>query len=178
MRKLKKNEKVLVSIISIFVVAFLVQNLILLPFFSKLKDITTQVKVDEKNLTRLFYLDFKGKDIEKTFENIRPYLETGKTEDDMLSVIMKKIEELASECDITLLNMKPDTAREREETLYESKKVELSIEGSQRSIIEFLYKLENSKYSLRVNRLDFKIKDRDRNLMEADLNVDFIYFLK
>jgi len=178
MKKLKKNEKILASIVSIFVVAFLVQNLILLPFFGKLKAITTQVKVDEKNLTRLFYLDSQGKGIEETFENIRPYLETGKTESDMLSVIMKKIEELANECDITLLNMKPDTAREQEETFYELKKVELSIEGSQRSIIEFLYKLENSKYPLRVNRLDFKIKNRDKNLMEADLNANFIYFLK
>ena len=178
MRKLKKSEKILVSTVSIFVIAFLVQNLILLPFFSKLKDITTQVKVDEKNLTRLFYLDSQSKDIEEKFENIRPYLETGKTEGDMLSVIMKKIEELANDCDIILLNMKPDIAREREETLYESKKVELSIEGSQRSIVEFLYKLENSNYPLRVNRLDFKIKDRDKNLMEADLNVAFIYFIK
>jgi len=178
MRDLRKSEKILIAAVGIFICALLMQNFILLPFSDKLKDITGQVRVDEKNLIRLLYLDSQGEDIGKSYEAIRPYVKIGKTEEDTLSVVMKKIEELAKECDVILLNMKPEADRTREENFYKSKKVELSIEGSQRGIVEFAYRLENSDYPLRINRMDFKIKNRAQDLMEADMSVNFIYFSK
>ena len=82
---------------------------------------------------------------------------------------MNKIEELAGTSYVTLLNMRPDTYGAEEEKDFKAKSVELSIEGSQRDIVSFLYEVENCDYPLVIKRLDFKIKNRAAGMMEAKL---------
>ena len=178
MPKLSKKEATLAIILGIIVLAFLMERVVFQPFLSRLKDITTRIDVSERRLQKATYIDFRRDDILKSFKHQKPYIELGKTEEDALAVIMKKIEEIANECEIILINMKPQTAKkERSEPGYEYKKIQLSIDGSQAGILKFLYKVENSKYPLSINNLDFKVKDREEGVMEASLDIYFIYFV-
>ena len=175
--KLGKREKMLAAAFGVFLVLFLMEKFIFSPFLERLEIVDTQIESYEKKLERLLYIDSQGENITKIFGDIKPYIELGKTIEDTLSVVMKKMEEMAKNCNITLLNMKPDMSGEEVEPGRTYKKVKLNIEGSQNNIVKFLYKLENSNYPLSIKKLDFKIKDRKANLMEADLDVHFIYFL-
>ncbi|MBL7069214.1 MAG: hypothetical protein ISS34_05100 [Candidatus Omnitrophica bacterium] len=175
--KLNKREKTLAIVFGSFIFLFLLQRLALLPFTEKLEILNTQIESTETKLERLLYIDSQKESIAATFSDMRSFIEIGKTEEDALSVIMKKIEEIAKECRIGLLNMKPDTTGEKIKETYSARKIEIDIEGGQREIAKFLYKIENSNYPLSVTKLDFKIKDRDKSLMEADMDVYFIYFL-
>jgi len=175
--KLNKREKTLAIGFGSLVFLFLLQRLAVMPFTEKLEILNTQIESTETSLKRLLYIDSQKEDIAGAFSGMQSFIEIGKTEDDALSVIMKKIEELAKECRIELLNMKPDTAGEKVKENYATRKVELDIQGSQRDIVKFLYKIENSKYPLSIAKLDFKIKDRQTGIMEADMDVYFIYFL-
>lgn len=175
--KLGKREKILTAGVGFFLVLLLIQKSIILPFSDRLEAMTVQIKASEEKMARLLYLDSQRENTASVFKKLKPYIEIGKTKEDTESVMMKKIEEMAKGCNITLLNMKPEGSGSRRKTIHMTQKVALAIEGSQQNIIQFLYKLENSNYPLRVNKLDFKVKSRDMGLMTADLDVYFIYFL-
>ena len=177
MHKLSKKEKILAVAFGTLLFIFLLEKGILSPFLNKLEAITSQMKVETRRLTKLVYIDSQKANIIKDFGEIKSYIEIGKTEDDALAVIMKKIEEMAKEHEIVLLNMKPEAESEQIDHEYKSRKITLSIEGSQRNLITFFYKLENSLYPISINKLDFSVEDRDKGYMEADLAVYFIYFL-
>lgn len=177
MIKLKKREKILALVFGTFVLLFLLEKLTFSPFLDKLEVINSQITAGERQLQKALHVDMQNEEILGAFESIKPYIVLGKTEEENLSVIMKKIEEMAKDSGVTLLNMKPEMGGEEIELGYRTRKVELNIEGSQRNIINFLYKVENSNYPLTITKLDFKIRDREAASMEADLNVYFLYFL-
>ena len=160
-----------------FIVLFLIKVLVVQPFSDRLGNISVQVKADEDKMGRLLYMDSQRGKITEFFDSIRPYLEIGRTEEDAFSVIMKKVEEIAKSCGVTLIRMKPETPEGKTKEIYKRQKVALDIEGSGNDIIRFFYELENNDYPMKVDRLDFKVKNRDTNLMAASLDVHFIYFL-
>lgn len=179
MIKLGKREKALAVIFGGFVFLLSMEKIVFSPFTEKIEIIGTQIGSAEKKFGRMLYINSQRENIKSAYANVKPYIEMGRTEEDILSAIMRKIEEMVKESSITLLNMKPDTAavEKNPDDKFQSRKVELNIEGSQSSIIKFLYKLENSKYPLNIRKIDLKIKDREKGVMEADLNVYFIYFI-
>jgi len=173
---LKKKERILAIAFGSLAAIFIMDKLTLSPVLNKLDDLDRQVETGEKDLEKILYIDAQKTSIHESFKKIKAYMETGKTEEDTLAAIMKKIEEMANSCDITLLNMKPDVTREEDVHGYRMKKMSLDTEGSQKDIIRFLYKLENSDYPLSIDDIDFDIKDRATGLMQAELEVSFIYF--
>jgi len=177
MVKLGKREKMLASVFGAFIFLFLMQKVVFLPFLERAEIMDTEIKASEQKLKRALYMNTQKASVAEIFDRIKPYIGIGKTEEDILSSIMKEIEEIAKDSKVALLNMKPDASGEEHELGYKTKKVSISIEGSQHDVVKFLYKLEDSNYPLSITRVDLKIKDRDIGLMEADFDVHFIYFL-
>lgn len=177
MIKLGKKEKMLAVAFGIFCGIFLLDKVTFSPFLQKLKSLNSQIISSEKKFQKMLQVDLQKESIISTFEGIKPYIKMGSTEEESLSVLMKKVEEMANECNVTILNMKPEMEGEKAAKGYLTRKMELNIESSQRNIIKFLYQMENSSYPLTITKLDFKIKDRTAGSMVADLNVNFLSFL-
>lgn len=175
--QLGKREKILAVVFGTFLFLWITEKVFLAPFADKSEMISSETDAIERKFRKLLSISMEEDNIQTTFNQIKPYVEISETEEGALSAIMKKVEEISKGCNITLLTMKPDTEPVETTEYYIVKKTELDIEGSQDNIIKFLYILENSKYPLTVTRLDFKIKDRDKSLMEAELVVHFLYFL-
>ncbi len=176
MKKLEKREKVLAAVVAVFLVAFIFEKFIYEPFSEKLQVLDIQMQTGEKDLYRLYYLDAQKENIQKTYAALEEFVEAGDANSDMSSLMMNKIESMALNCRVSLLNMKPENPRDKEDVPFEKKRVALSVEGGQRNIVKFLYRLENNKYPMKISWVDFQIKDKHENSMEADLNVEFIYF--
>ena len=178
MMKLTQKEKVLAITFGIFFVSFLMERVVFQPFLNKLNDVNKQIDVSERRLQKVLYIDMQSAEITKSFDDVKVYLELGRTEEDALGVVMKKIEEIAQDSYVALNNMKPQTTKpEKKQTNYLYKKIQLNVEGSQKDILQFLYRLENSNYPLSIVNLDLKVKDRDIGLMEAYMDIVFMYFL-
>ncbi|MFH1395027.1 MAG: hypothetical protein ABIH09_02600 [Candidatus Omnitrophota bacterium] len=175
---LGKREKTLIAVVTVIVMMFLVERFIITPFFEKIETIRIQINADKEKLERLRYMNSQKGYISEAFEKLKPYIESGSSGDANIPIIMKKIEEMANECSINLQKMKPETTEPKSGANYNIKKLTLSVDGSAENIIKFLYKLEGSAYPLRVNKMDFKVKDRETNLMTADFDIYFIYFGK
>ncbi|MFH1310355.1 MAG: hypothetical protein ABIH85_06735 [Candidatus Omnitrophota bacterium] len=175
---LGKREKTLISVVAVVVIIFLMERFVITPFWEKIETIRIQIQADKEKLERLRYLNSQKDCISEAFKKLEPYIEVGSLGDASIPIIMKKIEEMAKECDINLQKMKPEATEAKSGVDYNIKKLTLSVDGSTENIIKFLYQLEGSAYPLRVNKMDFKVKDRETNLMTADFDVYFIYFGK
>lgn len=156
---------------------FLLDKFTLSPFLGKLADLDTQIEFNEKKYEKTYRIDTQKDTIIQDYLVIKPYVEIGKTEEDALAAIMKKVEEMAYDCEITLLNMKPETEKKAQKKDHRIKQISLDIEGFQSSIVKFLYKLENSGYSISIDKLDFDIKNRETGLIEASIEISFIFFV-
>jgi hypothetical protein len=180
---LKKKEKILVVIFAALVTAFGVDKGIMAPFKGKVSDIEREIAATEGKLVKMTNIDRNSGAITAFFTDIQPYAVFTDSGDDAVSMVMKKIEELAKESGISILNMKPEAAQkeakgQKEAAIYSESKVALNVEGQQRDLVTFLYNLENMKYAMTIRRIDLKIKDRANNTMEADIAANFIYFVK
>jgi hypothetical protein len=174
---LGKREKTLAAAFGTFILILMADKVVIGPFAARLDGLANEIDAGEMKLAKLMSINYAKDNITASYSLMKPYMETAGTEEGSLSVIMKKVEEMAIRCRITLLNMKPvsDPVLKKEDHII--KKTELSIEGSQSNIVKFLYIIENSGYPLVVNSVDFKVKDRDKNLMAADIDIYFLYFL-
>ena len=132
---LKKKEKILAIAFGGLAAIFIMDKLTLSPVLNKLDELDSQIEAGEKGLEKMLYIDAQKTGIHESFKKIKAYMETGKTEEDTLAAIMKKIEEMANSCYITLLNMKPDVTKEEEAHGYRMKKMSLDTEGSQKDYI-------------------------------------------
>jgi len=176
--KLGKRERILISAAGIVLFLFIIEHFMLSPFFDKLDSLTIQINAEQEKLQRARYMDSQKEYIDEAFEKIKPYIEASESGETSLPSIMKKIEEMANESGVNLDKMKPEATETKDKDMYNIKKLTLSTVGSTENIVKFLYKLENCAYPLRVVKMDFKVKDRDKNLMEADFDLYFMYFGK
>jgi len=176
LNKLGKRERILVAGVVILLLFFSIEHFMLAPFFDKLDSLTIQINAEQDKLKRSRYMNSQEEYIFEAFDKIKPYIEEGKTGETNTASIMKKIEEMAKECGVNLEKMKPEAVDSRDKEKYNIKKLSLSIISSAENIVKFLYKLENSAYPIRIVKMDFKVKDRDKNLMSADFDLYFMYF--
>ena len=177
--KLNKREQGFAIAVGFFLALFALQKTIVAPFLEKLRALNGKIEFSEKKFEKLLYIESQKENIAAEFSNVQRYIEPGKSQEDVLGVMMKTIEELAKGSGISLLNMTPDTAGKKkgEEGPQKTQKVTLNVDGSQKNVITFLYKLENSSYPLTIKKLDLKVKDRESGLTEAGMDVEFVYFL-
>ncbi|MFH1798455.1 MAG: hypothetical protein ABH844_03825 [Candidatus Omnitrophota bacterium] len=177
MPRINKREQILAGVVGVIIALFLMERLVGSPFFIKLENIDIQIKAQEEKFERTLYMNLQKNNITKSYEAIQPFIETGETGEGMFSVIMKQIEEIAKETGVIMQNMKPENVELKGKEEYNVRNVALTLEGYQHSIILFLYKLENGDYPLRIDKIDFKVKDRDKNLITTTIDVHLIYFV-
>lgn len=176
LKNLGKREKFLAIGVGCVLLFFIVEHFVLTPFFVKMENLTIQINANEDKLKRARYVSSQKEYITEAYNKIKPYVETDKSGETGLPSIMKKIEEMAKASGVNLEKMKPEATEAKDTEQYKVKKLTLSTTGSVDNIVKFLYKIENCAYPLRVVKMDFKVKDRNKNLMIANFDLFFVYF--
>ena len=176
MLKLNKKEKILIIGLGVLILCYFLEKTIMGTFSGKVEMIDVQIKAKEEKYERFLYIDSSKKLILDVYNRVKPYLETDKSESDLVSVVMKQIEEMAKENRINLLKMRPETYDASSDERFKTKKITLTIEGSQKNIVKLFYELENNKHPMSINKMDLRIKNRDMNLMTAEIDILFMYY--
>jgi len=176
LKNLGKREKFLMIGVGCVLLFFVIEHFVLTPFFEKMENLTIQINADEDKLKRAQYVSSQKKYITEAYNKIKPYVEIEQSGETGLPSIMKKIEEMAKASGVNLEKMKPEAAEAKDTEQYKIKKLTLSTTGSVNSIVKFLYRIENCAYPIRVVKMDFKVKDRKKNLMTANFDLFFVYF--
>ncbi len=176
--KFGKREKMLAGGVGAVVTILLLQKFIVEPFLGRIKELDRAMAEQEKDLKEFLIMDSQRDGISEFYEKMKSFIQVGETEEEVFAVIIRTVEETAKSSEVALVKMKPETSEETGKEKYSIKKVTLSVEGAQRNIVNFLYKLEDSGYPLKIFKVDFKIKSRETHLMSADIEVHCMHFLK
>ncbi|MBF0253005.1 MAG: hypothetical protein HQL29_04235 [Candidatus Omnitrophica bacterium] len=176
MMKLKNREKILLGCIAVLLLLFSVERFIVSPFSGKLEITRIKMKNAESRLNRLYRLDAQSDSIKNVYAEIKNFIEASQAGEDILPAVMNEMENIAYQNEVKLINMKPEQPDNEEKNFYKTRDITLKIEGQQKDIITFIYKIETGSYALRISRIDMKVQDEKLGIMECNINIEFLYF--
>ncbi len=169
MKQLTKNERTLVSVIVILLFVFMFNSLIIAP----LRENLNKTNEDIERLWVLFRkytgLEKEKSSITSAYKQIERYLGFNGTEDEKTTLILSRIEAEARKAGLTIIDMKPDTAKTKNKSSSSVFRVRLNAEAEMPKIFRFLYSLENTDIFLKVDKVNLSIKNEETGIMKMDV---------
>jgi hypothetical protein len=167
------NKNILIAFGIGIVVVFLAGRFLFFELGNRFKLLNSQTRIAEAQFARGMEIkNIKGP-IRSAFEKYQPYLKVESMEKrQLIEVLLKEIESLAKEVDISIVNLSPqDTAGEAQEA--QEYKADLRAEGGLPQVINFLSKVQDSKLLIKIDKMSLFPKDDTAALlkMEATLSV-------
>lgn len=88
----------------------------------------------------------------------------------IIEELLKETERIAKDLGVSIISLSPQEPSEQPKE-YKKYKADLRMEGSLEQIINFLYKVGNSKLLIKLDRLSFSPKDEQASLLKAETTV-------
>ncbi|MFA5088207.1 MAG: type 4a pilus biogenesis protein PilO [Candidatus Omnitrophota bacterium] len=158
-RDLTRREKVFFVICLLMAVLYFLYYLLYRPLNQWKAALRNDVEAKERAIVKDLRILERGKYYHKESEDILQRFKQKDSEEKTMSAILSEIEQVAGETDLSIAEMKPQ--RVKKDGLYNNFSVSLSLDGSLRQVIHFLYVLQGDAHLFSVDdvRLD-KISPR------------------
>ena len=169
-KNFKPRERILFySSVTAFVL-MLCDFLVLGPILSHINVLEREIKAKSQSIQRdMRILSFKDS-IFKEYRTFEHYLDTGeKTQEEIIASLLKKLETLASQNNITITNVMPGELEDK--PIYKIYKTTLDFEGALKDIIVFLNQLEESDNLFQVVRYQLEPKSKAGTLMKCNMDI-------
>jgi len=150
-RLLTGREKIILYSAVFTLISSLVFNLFIIPIVKKKEELDTEIGLAKNKLKRYLVLRRQKDFINNKYKEFTsdPTL-PGKDADSLINTLAK-IENLAQNAKIHIIDIRPQSTRSQES--YKEMLIDLRSEGTIESFIEFIYHLENSLLLLKVKKL-------------------------
>lgn len=110
--------------------------------------------------------------IEQAYAKLKEYLDTGESDQQEFSLIMKEIQQIARKNRVAIVRIKPGPVKNYvNHRLY---RVDASVEAEIAFLIKFLYDIETSRKLLKVKRMILTSKGTKTKLLKASLQIERI----
>lgn len=171
--KLSKKEKIGLVAAGIIMVAVLIDKLIINPVGIKFKRLGQQIALNEKKLS-LDLHNILNKDlIEDKYKKYKDFVKKNSVSDEeSISNMLAEIESLARTAGVTLVDIKPQAAKQVD--FYKEYAVEVTIDGQMEQIVAFLHKLNSSVQLFRAAKLRLGPKQKEWTVVRAFMLVTYI----
>jgi hypothetical protein len=148
-QRLSQREKIVLylSIAAVAVVA--ADQLALSPIRKEFQSLDQQTHDMEANIKRSIHLLSQKEKMTKEAELYATYAASSKLSEDGVLILLKKVQELASQASVNLLYSKPGGSEKKERNIC---RVSLECEGQMDQLINFFYAIENAKLLLRIEK--------------------------
>ncbi len=171
--KLSPIGKILFVVSIIFVLLALMDRLVLGPILAHLSVLDSQIWTKKESLRRnLRVLSFRDS-IMKEYSKYELYLDSGtKTQEEIVSALLKMIETLARQNDIVISSVQPGDVVEN--PLYKEYLTSIECEGAFANLIAFMDALEASDFLFRILKYQFVPKSKTGEVIKANIDVSRI----
>lgn len=168
--KLQKKEKTLFLAAIVFVALAIMDRAVLGPILAELKVLQTEITQQEQAIQRnLRILSFKDS-ILREYSEISVYLDTGeKSREEIVSSLLKMIENLARQKSITISNIQSGDVEEN--PLYNEYITGIQCEGSLHNLLEFMDALEVSDFLFRILKFQLAAKSKKGDILTANIDI-------
>ena len=173
--KLSQKEKIGLSAAITFMVIASFDRLVIDPIFAKLKQMSQEIKISEKQLGHDLRNVHQKDQISELFGQYVAYVERSGSDEEEVGKILAEIEALARKSNVHLVDVKPQTPKEVD--FYKEYDVEVEAEGEIVPLMEFLHQLNTSDQLLRVEKLRLNSKKKGKQTLKASMLIGKILIL-
>jgi len=167
--QLKGKQKILVyTVISILVCLF-IGRFIFFSLGTRLKQLKQQTKLAEANLKKGLEMQKQKGMISSDYDKYQVFLITEKMEQrQIIEELLKEVERIAKDSGASILNLSPQEAAEQGKGRYNA---DLRIEANAEQILNFLYKIQESKLLIKVDKISVSLKDEQASTLKAEATI-------
>lgn len=173
--KLSKREKVIFFVTLFLVFSLIVSRMILNPALSRIETLNKEINEQKERIRESLLMLSRKDGIITEHNEYLPYFEKADTKNEEPISFLKRIESLAKNSSVELLDIKPTLTQERD--LIKEYVVGLNCEAPMEKIFNFLYSVESSDQLLSVERINITPKGDETDLVRCSMNVSKVLIL-
>ncbi len=164
------KERKIFAFAAIVVLAVLFDRLLVAPSMSRLRVIDASIAEQEKNIKQnLTFLSRRDSIIKEAAVYKDFYTKSVQTEEAVIADFLKKVENLATKSEITLVKVFPDGQDVQKE--YLKYFVTLDCSGKLENIANFMYAVNSSPELLKVEKMNLLTNPRDVEKIQATITI-------
>ncbi len=167
--KLKGKQKILIYAVISALVCIFIGHFIFFSLGARLKQLKQQTKLEEAKLKKGLEIQKQKDIISSDYDKYHVFLIVEKMEQrQIIEELLKEIERIAKDSGGSLVNLSPQEATEQDKGRY---KADLRIEANAGQILDFLYKIQESKLLIKLDKISVGPKDEQASTLKADATV-------
>ena len=170
---LNDNQKKLLLIAVVIVIAALFDRLLIAPTMSRLSSIEEDITKEESTIKQdTRFLGYKDR-ITKEAQEIDPFLtKKMSTDEEMIAAFLKKIEGLATATKVTLIKINPAPGEQDAE--YWKYQADLECSGQLADMVSFMHLVNSDTDLMKVDKFNFSGKKSDTDEIKATMTIEKI----
>lgn len=165
LRKLTKREKIIFTICIISVLSYFGFNYVFLPLRAKINDLNNEISRKELKLKKSYKILGQKDSLEQTYKKYSAYVKQKDTDEQEMSMLLKEVDSVGKDIDISISNMKP--LRVRAVDFYKKFSVELEAEGMLEDLTKFVHTLQSPPYLLKIEKLRIERRSMRTNNLKS-----------
>jgi Tfp pilus assembly protein PilO len=173
--KLSQKEKIGLSLAVVFVLIAFLDRLVVKPIKDRVEEVSRRIHATEEELKMDLRNLKEKKAISEEYEKYTQYVTKAGSDEEEVAKILAEIEEHARKSRIDLVDITPQAPKEAD--FYREYVAEIEVEGDMKSIVKFLYQLNNSALLLRTQKLRISPKEKDSSVVIAVILVTKILII-
>ena len=170
---LNDNQKKLLVIAVVIVIAALFDRILIGPTMSHLSVIEEDIVKEEAQIKQdIHFLGYKDR-ILKESDEIVPYLTKKRlTDNEMIAAFLNKIQNLASQAKVNLIKINPAVGEQEAE--YWKYQTDLECSGQLADVISFMHLVNSGRELMKVDKFNFSAKKSDTDEIKAAMTIEKI----
>ncbi len=169
-KKLGKREKILAIAVGALALAFMFKLIIFNPLLEKMSSVKLDIERQQLGIRKYLELVQQKEDILKAQKQIERYLSLKGTDEAKMGVILSKIEALARQSGLSILDLNPQ-ASVNPQAMPKTFHVQLRAEADVKKFFDFIYNLENSDILFKIDKLNLSSKDETSGVLKIEVNI-------
>lgn len=166
---LSKREKSLFYLAVAIISLSLIFNFLLKPLGSNWRQLNSQIIDKEIKLKKNARLLQQKDKVKNVYAKYAPYIKRQGSDEEEISFLLNEVERQARASGIRIVNIRPKPIKDLE--FYKKYIIEMNCEAPMEKYTEFIYNLQNSTQSIRVEKLKLTSQGKDNPLLKSQMSI-------
>jgi hypothetical protein len=167
MRKLNRNEKILVFFIIFLLGVFIFRSFVISPLHERVSFYNVEIEKSKSLIRKYTLLEHNRGEILKAQKQIEGYLTLKGSNDQKSSIIMSKIESEARKSKLQILDLNSIGSSKIKGSIWVHR-INLRAEGQIKDILDFISAIEEADILLQVEKLNLSGKDDSGSILKIE----------
>ena len=164
---LSKRERIVFYIALGVISLVILDRLVIYPVLARMRSLDEEIKEERARIKRDLHILAQKERIIEESQKYAPYSIKDLSTEEVTTLLLKEIGNLANETSVYLIDIKPTGIKE--EDVYRKYLVNLSCEAQMEQIINFIYSIEDSHSLLKIEKYNINPKSEDSSIARCSM---------